>query len=83
MRATMPSLTFNRSSIECYGTSTAHFRKIHRISVQHLEADLPSDPRGAHARTWTRLLLATGATPPRRSLRFWRSYAPTLIYKWG
>ena len=25
----------------------------------------------------------TGATPPRRSLRFWRNYAPTLIYKQG
>jgi hypothetical protein len=25
----------------------------------------------------------TGATPPRRSLRFWRNYGPTLIYKQG
>jgi hypothetical protein len=25
----------------------------------------------------------TGATPPRRSLRFWRNYGPTLICKQG
>jgi hypothetical protein len=25
----------------------------------------------------------TGATPPRGSLRFWRNYGPTLIYKQG
>src|SRR5580658_4898271 len=28
-------------------------------------------------------IILTGATPPRRSLRFWRNYGPTLICKQG
>jgi DNA-binding transcriptional LysR family regulator len=38
---------------------------------------------GARHSPATTSITLTGATPPRRSLRFWRNYGPTLIYKHG
>src|SRR5258705_7286958 len=38
---------------------------------------------GARRSPATISITLTGATPPRRSLRFWRNCGPTLIYKQG
>jgi hypothetical protein len=52
----------------------------------------PSSPTDAWSRYWksgarhspgTISITLTGATPPRRSLRFWRNYGSTLTYKQG